>query len=107
MKKYNNFIYLLKIDTPDSRLYKIGSTRGSIHNRISSLQTGCPYQIDLIYKHETEFGQVMERTFHNRYCHCKTHGEWFQLDMTEEINFIENCKKIEEMNINLEKNNII
>ena len=53
MRKYDNFIYLLKIDTPDCRLYKIGSTRGSIHERIKSLQTGCPYEIRLIEKYDS------------------------------------------------------
>ena len=104
MKKYDNFIYLLKIDTPDKRLYKIGSTKGSVHNRIKSLQTGCPYEIQLIEKYETIFGQVVERTLHNRYVSDKTHGEWFYLNLSEEVNFLENCKKIEELNINLEKN---
>lgn len=107
MKKYKSFIYLLKIDTPDVRLYKIGSTKGSVQKRIYDLQTGCPYRIDLVHKHESEYGQVVERTLHNRYTHLKTHGEWFQLDILEEISFINNCKNIEEMNINLEKNNII
>lgn len=107
MKKYESFIYLLKIDTPDTRLYKIGSTKGSVQKRIRELQTGCPYQIDLINHHQSEFGQVIERTLHNRYNHMKTHGEWFQLSISEEIDFIENCRLIEEMNINLEKNNII
>lgn len=107
MKKYKSYIYLLKIDTPDKRLYKIGSTKNSIQKRINDLQTGCPYRIDLLYKHESEFGQIVERTLHNRYTHLKTHGEWFQLDITEEVNFIINCKKIEDMNINIEKNNIM
>lgn len=106
MKKYSNIIYLLKIETPDGRLYKIGSTKNSVTKRIQSLQTGCPYEIKLIGKFESNFGQIVERTFHNRYIYCKTHGEWFSLDILEELSFLENCKKIEESNILLEKNNL-
>lgn len=107
MKKFKNIIYLLKIDTPDGRLYKIGSSKNeSISKRIQALQTGCPYEIKLSGKFESEFGQIVERTFHNRYKHCRTFGEWFSLDILEELSFLENCKKIEENNITLEKNNL-
>lgn len=104
MKKYDNIIYLLKIDTPDKRLYKIGSTKQTVQTRIRSLQTGCPYEIKLIHTYETNIGQIVERTLHNRYNYCQTFGEWFSLDLEDEVNFIENCKKIEETNILLEKN---
>ena len=106
MKKFNNIIYLLKIDTPDGRLYKIGSTRNSVIKRIKELQTGCPYEIKLVDRFESEFGQLVERTFHNRYTHYKTFGEWFSLDIVEELSFKENCKNIEDSNILLEKNNL-
>ena len=106
MKKYDSKIYLLKIDTPDCRLYKIGSTKNSIHDRIKSLQTGCPYEIHVVESYSSEYGQVVERTLHNRYNSLKTYGEWFYLSIGDEINFIDNCKKIEEMNIVLEKNKI-
>ena len=88
MKKYLNKIYLLKIDTPDKRLYKIGSTRNSISNRIQSLQTGCPYEIGIVEYHESDFGQLIERSLHNRFVHKRTFGEWFELDLTEEFKYI-------------------
>jgi hypothetical protein len=98
---------LLKIDTPDKRLYKIGSTRNSIQNRIQSLQTGCPYEIELVEYYESEFGQLIERSLHNRFGYKRTFGEWFELDLTEEFKFKEMCKKLETINENLEKNNTI
>ena len=107
MKKYTNKIYLLKIDTPDKRLYKIGSTRNSINERIQSLQTGCPFEINLITHHDSSYGQLIERTLHNRFEHKKTHGEWFELDIIDELEFLENCNKLETMNEILEKNNIM
>lgn len=95
------------IDTPDKRLYKIGSTRNSISQRIQSLQTGCPFEINLVDYHESNFGQLIERTLQNRFDYKKTYGEWFELDLTEEIQFKKMCKEIETINETLEKNNII
>ena len=106
MKKYQNKIYLLKIDTPDKRLYKIGSTRKSISQRIQQLQTGCPYEIQLVEYHESEYGQLVERSLHNRFSHMQTFGEWFELDLIQEFNFQKTCEKIEMINEHLEKNNI-
>jgi len=95
------------IDTPDKRLYKIGSTRSSISNRIQSLQTGCPFEIKLVDYHESMFGQLIERTLHNRFEYKRTYGEWFELDLIEESNFKTICTDIEAINETLEKNNII
>jgi len=105
LKKYQNKIYLLKIDTPDKRLYKIGSTRNSISKRIQGLQTGCPFEIQLIEYYESELGQLVERSLHNRFQHKQTFGEWFELDLTDEVTFVNMCKDLEVMNENLEKNN--
>lgn len=107
MKQYNNTIYLLKIDTPDKRLYKIGSTRGSVVKRVRELQTGCPYEITILERFTSEYGQAVERTLHNRFVVDRTFGEWFSLDIKEEVTFLENCKKLEECHIILNKNNII
>lgn len=106
MKKYQNKIYLLKIDTPDSRLYKIGSTKGSVIERIKALQTGCPYEIKLVEQYDSIHGQTIERTLHNRFTYCKTFGEWFSLDIIEEIKFLQVCQQLEECNNILEKNNL-
>jgi hypothetical protein len=105
LKKYLSKIYLLKIDTPDKRLYKIGSTRNSIISRIQSLQTGCPFEIELVEYHESELGQLIERSLQNRFKHKRTFGEWFELDLTEEFNFKEICENLETINEYLEKNN--
>jgi hypothetical protein len=107
LKKYKNKVYLLKIDTPDKRLYKIGSTRNSISKRIQGLQTGCPFEIKLVDYYESKYGQLVERSLHNRFSYKQTHGEWFELDLTEEFKFKEMCNKIEKINESLEKNKTI
>ena len=105
MKKYNSKIYLLKVDTNDKRLYKIGFTRGSIEQRIKSLQTGCPFEIKLVDFYESDYGQTLEKSLQNRFNYKKTFGEWFELDLVEEFKFIEMCENLEKINESLEKNN--
>lgn len=104
MKKYKTKVYLLKVETPDNRLYKIGTTKNTITSRIKGLQTGCPYEIECINYFETEYGQMVERALHNHYGYSRTFGEWFKLDLQDEFNFIEKCEMLENVNIILEKN---
>ena len=103
MKHYDTTIYLLKIVTPDGCLYKIGNTKGDVYNRVKSLQTGCPYEINVAHTFKTSFGQILERTMHNTYSIKKTYGEWFALDMVDEAEFIETCLKYEKIHEKLEK----
>ena len=107
MKKFETIIYLLYVDTPDKRLYKIGHTTGSLYKRILSLQTGCPYEIKILYRYNSTHGEAVERTLHNKFSHNKTHGEWFELDFEIETTFISLCEKYENLNNILEKNNEI
>lgn len=106
MKEFNSIIYLLYIDTPDGRLYKIGHTKRSITERIIQLQTGCPYEIKILKSYNSIYGQVVERTLHNLFSHLKTHGEWFNMGIYIEVEFIKLCEKYENINDSL-KNNII
>lgn len=106
MKEFDTTIYLLYIDTPDGRLYKIGNTKKNIWNRISQLQTGCPYEINKLETFNSKYGQKVEKTLHNLLSYDKTYGEWFKLDIGIENNFIKLCEKYENINDEL-KNNII
>lgn len=90
-------IYLVKIVNDDNSLYKIGFTKGSVHKRIKELQTGCPYEIHMVNTYNTEFGMIIERTLHNIFSDKKTYGEWFKLDLEDEMKFEELCNKYEEI----------
>lgn len=106
MKKYESLIYLLYIDTPDGRLYKIGHTKESVQKRISQLQTGCPYEIREMETFNSTYGQVIERTLHNIFSHKRLYGEWFSLDLEIETNFILLCEKYESINDSLKNNTL-
>jgi len=90
------FIYLLECSDNDSTLYKIGYTKKSVKSRIEKLQTGNPYQIKEIANFESSHGRKVESTLHNLYKHKNVKNEWFNLDISDVANFIENCEKIEE-----------
>lgn len=86
-------VYLLKIVNDSETLYKIGYTGESIHRRISELQTGCPYEIQLVDVYSSEYSRVIEMTLHHIFEHKNTRGEWFNLDYEDEMNFIKLCEK--------------
>lgn len=101
MKEFDSLIYLLYIDTPDGRLYKIGHTKHKLQKRLSQLQTGCPYEINIMETFDSKHGQLIERTLHNVYSHAQMHGEWFNLDISIEAKFINLCENYEYINDSL------
>jgi hypothetical protein len=98
------FIYLLECSNDDSTLYKIGYTKKSVKSRIDKLQTGNPYQIREIANFESSHGRRVESTLHNLYKHKNIKNEWFNLDIKEVANFIQNCERIEKTFDSLKEN---
>jgi len=91
----NPKVYLIKIVNEDKSLYKIGFTKGSVHKRIRELQTGCPYEIKVVNTYDSEYGTVIESALHNMFIHKKTFGEWFSLDLEDEVKFMKLCETYE------------
>lgn len=83
-------VYLLRTNNQ----YKIGIAK-DVNKRIRQLQTGNSLEIELISAYESPYAQKIEKTLHNRYSYVKEIGEWFTLSVLEEVNFIEECKRIE------------
>jgi len=88
------FIYLLKSE--DNGYYKIGKTINP-EKRIKSLQTGNPEKIIIISKVnvESRFSSKIETAMHSQYSYAHKNGEWFDLDINDEVLFESNVKKIE------------
>lgn len=93
-------IYL--IQSLEEGYYKIGVSKHP-QKRIQELQTGNSSLLKLIETYQTEYAHQIERALQRRYDHLHKNGEWFNLDITQEVNFKKECKKIEE-NIILLKN---
>ena len=86
-------VYLLT----DGELYKIGVTRGSIDKRISKLQTGNPYTIQMISHYDTDKPFKLEKILHFRHSSQRINNEWFQLTNENVSNFNNECSEIEKM----------
>jgi len=69
-------IYLIR----DSIMHmtKIGSTT-DVQNRLWTLQTGCPQDLELVGYIEADDPQALEQELHRRFEHRHHRGEWFNL----------------------------
>lgn len=97
------FVYLIRLS--ENSYYKIGTTK-NINKRIKQLQTGNAEDIFLVSSFESEYAFKIEKALHNFYIDKKKINEWFEFTIEDEVNFLKNCKKIEENLIFLEKNKI-
>ncbi len=88
-----NYIYLSQ--SLENSYYKIGV---SIHpqKRLKENQTGNPSKTKLLYTYPSEYAYQIEKSLQRRYSHSKKEGEWFDLSIEIEVNFIRECEKIEE-----------
>lgn len=68
-------IYVLR--TRSAPFLKIGFTDNSISDRIKSIQTGCPFSLDLIHVEQGDLAS--EKEIHKRLARHKVNGEWFEL----------------------------
>lgn len=87
-----NYIYLIK-NTEESS-YKIGVSKNP-KKRIKSLNTGNSAKLVLVSMFETKYAYKIERTLHRKYSYMRKHGEWFDLSIKEDNNFISDCSNIE------------
>lgn len=109
MSNKNKIIYLFFI--PELNISKIGISR-NVNNRLSQLQTGCPYQIKLIKTYSSELSTKIERVLHRSFRTKKIDsseytlmGEWFNLEIDLILKFEEICTEIEKNIIYLKKEN--
>ena len=88
------FVYLLC----DGEKFKIGMTKKkNIDERIKELQTGNPYEIWLRSYYETNYPLKIEKMMHARHASSNVKNEWFDLSVTEVINFKNECRECEKI----------
>ena len=93
-------IYLIK--AKDINLYKIGISKNAT-KRVKQLQTGCPYELELISFYEPKkFAFKIEKIMHRSMSIYKKDedlnslmGEWFDLQAKDVQGFISNCQLTE------------
>lgn len=71
----SSYIYLIECLGPD-RFYKIGYASHP-QQRLKELQTGCPYELNIVL--EFPGGFVKEQEIHEFYRHSLVRGEWYNL----------------------------
>ena len=80
--KNNRYVYIVK-----SGIYtKIGISR-NISLRMTALQTGNPFPIQLVYAKEVDNAYNIEQDLHKKYSEFNISGEWFELSK-DDINTI-------------------
>ena len=99
-------MYIYLIQSLEDGYYKIGKSKNP-NKRINQLQTGNSSELKLITIYRSDLSNKIERTLHRKYSHLKKEGEWFDLSIKEEVEFQEECKKIEDNLIILKENNNI
>lgn len=72
--------------------YKIGISKYP-EKRIKQLQTGNPSELKILYTFKSELSSQIESALHRSYYAVR--GEWFSLTIEEELDFLNQCKKIE------------
>ena len=98
------FVYLLC----DGEKFKIGMTKHSdINKRVKELQTGNPNEIWLHSYYETDYPLKIEKMMHGRHASSNVKNEWFDMSVSDVINFKKECKKCEEILKALEDNPFI
>ena len=73
------FIYAIFVASPDRTLVKLGRA-GSVRQRLSEIQTGCPYQVTQVYSCDVgdkTTAMQREAMMHEAYAHALLRGEWF------------------------------
>lgn len=85
-------VYLLQ---SDSGLYKIGVSKNP-SKRVRQLQTGNGEKIRLIYSFETDIPFLVEQSLQNHFMMYKVNGEWFNLSLEDELEFLNLCQKSNE-----------
>ena len=87
------YVYLLC----DGEKFKIGMTKNKIEKRVAELQTGNPNEIWVHSYYETQHPLKIEKMMHGRHASSNVKNEWFDLSVSEVINFKNECKQCDEV----------
>jgi len=82
--------------------YKIGIAKNP-SQRVKQLQTGNSDKLSIIETYRSENASKIESALHFQYSHVRNEGEWFDLSISDEVNFTKKCKQIDESITTLRK----
>lgn len=74
----SGFVYFIAPSDCSESFVKIGFTAGCVYARCSSLQTGCPFPLNVL---TYAVGTIQdEQALHDRFAAYRVHGEWFAFE---------------------------
>jgi len=73
------YVYLIKSKYTYTEVYKIGIANDP-QSRLAQLQTGNPYQLEIVSCYGFEDAGVVEKSLHQAYKEERLQGEWFELN---------------------------
>ena len=86
--------YVYLIQSLEDSTYKIGVSKHP-KKRIKELQTGNASELKLVETYQSEYANKIEKILQRRYLHLHKEGEWFDMSISNEVRFLEECKNIE------------
>jgi len=95
--------YIYLIQSLENSYYKIGVSKHP-NKRIKELQTGNSSKLKLVESYQSEFAHLIEKTLQRKYVYLRKEGEWFDMSISNEVSFINECKEIEKNIIFLKEN---
>lgn len=95
--------YVYLIQSLENSYYKIGISKHP-KKRVQELQTGNASELRLVLTYQSEYANKIEKTLQRRYSHLRREGEWFDMGISNEVSFIDECKQIEHTISELKKN---
>lgn len=102
------YVYLiLETDKSGYERHKIGMTKRDPQKRVKELSTGNSNVITLLHSFNSTHYKNIERMLHVKFNSQKTeaNNEWFTLEDSQVLSFINTCKDIEKTVVLLKENN--
>lgn len=102
------YVYLIvESDQFGEEKYKIGITQKNPEERVKKLRTGNSNELFVIKKYQSSNYRKIEKWLHRKYYNQRTisKNEFFHLSNEQVMNFIDDCKKIDQLiNFMIENN---
>lgn len=95
------YVYIATNDTYESKdTYKVGHTK-NVGRRMKDFQTFSPESIKVLYAHETDCKEALEKSLHNLLngFNTQVRGEWYQLSVVQLENIINFMKCAQGRNV--------
>lgn len=85
------YVYIIRC--VNDNWVKIGMTTRCISVRVSAMQTGVPYMLEVLDYVESEYPRALENTMHKLYSHRRGVGEWFKIYDLELPSLVKTLRK--------------